>query len=88
MIIADCDFKIVAKVVWLAKDGCNHQCCASFSTSVRIFKKADGSGNSPINGGSSSNGKGTSGSGKGNQLCCPKCGEPCTQVETFVCMFS
>ncbi|XP_059490597.1 ATP-dependent Clp protease ATP-binding subunit clpX-like, mitochondrial isoform X1 [Neocloeon triangulifer] len=30
-------------------------------------------------------GKGTSG-GKdgGNQLCCPKCGDPCTHVETFV----
>merc|ERR550534_760187 len=24
------------------------------------------------------------GGGKGSQLCCPKCGEPCTHVETFV----
>lgn len=24
------------------------------------------------------------GGGKGGQLCCPKCGEPCTHVETFV----
>ncbi|XP_035378808.1 ATP-dependent Clp protease ATP-binding subunit clpX-like, mitochondrial isoform X3 [Electrophorus electricus] len=28
---------------------------------------------------------GSGGSGKGgNQLCCPKCGDPCTHVETFV----
>jgi len=29
------------------------------------------------------NGRG-SGGNKGSQLCCPKCGEPCTHVETFV----
>lgn len=22
-----------------------------------------------------------------NQLCCPKCGDPCTHVETFVCEY-
>lgn len=22
-----------------------------------------------------------------NQLCCPKCGNPCTHVETFVCRY-
>ena len=30
----------------------------------------------------------TSGGGNGSkdgQLCCPKCGNPCTHVETFVC---
>ena len=33
--------------------------------------------------------KGGSGSGgKKGQLCCPKCGEPCTHVETFVCKYS
>ena len=31
------------------------------------------------------NGGKRGGSGKGGQLCCPKCGEPCTHVETFVC---
>lgn len=38
-----------------------------------------------------SNGKGGD-KGKGgkkgsSQLCCPKCGDPCTHVETFVCKF-
>lgn len=32
---------------------------------------------------SSSSGK----DGGGNQLCCPKCGDPCTHVETFVCKY-
>lgn len=31
-----------------------------------------------------SGGKGPS-KGKDGQLCCPKCGKPCTHVETFVC---
>jgi len=35
----------------------------------------------------SSNGTSGSGSGGGkkNTLTCPKCGDPCTHVETFVC---
>ena len=28
---------------------------------------------------------GGTGKGKDGQLCCPKCGKPCTHVETFVC---
>ena len=40
-------------------------------------------------GGSGSGSASGSKSGKGgddkNQLCCPKCGDPCTHVETFVC---
>lgn len=32
--------------------------------------------------GSTSNG---TGGGKKNTLTCPKCGDPCTHVETFVC---
>ena len=40
-------------------------------------------------GGSGSSSASGSKSGKGgedkNQLCCPKCGDPCTHVETFVC---
>lgn len=35
--------------------------------------------------------KGTSGKGTGkdggNHLTCPKCGDPCTHVETFVCKY-
>lgn len=35
--------------------------------------------------------KGTSGKGTGkdggNHLTCPKCGDPCTHVETFVCEY-
>lgn len=41
----------------------------------------------PTDGGSNGDGgksSGGGGGGKGNQLCCPKCGEPCTHVETFV----
>lgn len=30
-------------------------------------------------------GSGGSGGGKKNTLTCPKCGDPCTHVETFVC---
>ena len=33
-----------------------------------------------------SGGKGP-GKGKDGQLCCPKCGKPCTHVETFVCKY-
>lgn len=39
--------------------------------------------------GSNGTGKGT-GKGKdggGNHLSCPKCGDPCTHVETFVCKY-
>ncbi|XP_067144648.1 ATP-dependent Clp protease ATP-binding subunit clpX-like, mitochondrial [Centruroides vittatus] len=35
------------------------------------------------NGGKSSNSSGR-GTGDGNRLCCPKCGNPCSHVETFV----
>lgn len=28
------------------------------------------------------------GKGKDGQLCCPRCGDPCTFVETFVCKCS
>jgi ATP-dependent Clp protease ATP-binding subunit ClpX len=35
-------------------------------------------------GGNSTTSGGSSG-GKDGQLCCPKCGNPCTHVETFVC---
>ncbi|XP_066557633.1 caseinolytic mitochondrial matrix peptidase chaperone subunit Xa isoform X1 [Amia ocellicauda] len=41
-------------------------------------KKSVGEG-----GGKRSTGSGNSGKG-GNHLCCPKCGDPCTHVETFV----
>lgn len=36
-----------------------------------------------VGGGGSDNGKG--GGRKGPELRCPKCGDPCTHVETFVC---
>lgn len=42
-----------------------------------------GSGSSTSTTSSSTSGK----DGGGNQLCCPKCGDPCTHVETFVCMY-
>lgn len=44
--------------------------CASMQKSINEGKRLSGSG----------------GSGKGgSQLHCPKCGDPCTHVETFVC---
>ena len=48
----------------------------------------NGSNNSDVKngGGNRSSGSGSgSGGGKDGQLCCPKCGNPCTHVETFVC---
>jgi ATP-dependent Clp protease ATP-binding subunit ClpX len=48
-----------------------------------------GGGNSSVGGdktfGGNSTTSGGSGGGKDGQLCCPKCGNPCTHVETFVC---
>ena len=38
-------------------------------------------------GGSRTTGSGSSGGSKDGQLCCPKCGNPCTHVETFVCEY-
>jgi hypothetical protein len=38
--------------------------------------------NTGVNKGRSS----SKGAGKDNHFCCPKCGNPCTNVETFVCM--
>ncbi len=37
-------------------------------------------------GGKRASGAGGSGKG-GSQLRCPKCGDPCTHVETFVCKY-
>lgn len=37
-------------------------------------------------GGKRASGGGGSGKG-GSQLRCPKCGDPCTHVETFVCKY-
>jgi len=48
--------------------------CSRLSTSARCLEKKD----DKRPGGSDGGG------GKGGQLCCPKCGEPCTHVETFV----
>ena len=44
----------------------------------------DVGGNTPTAGGP---GSGGTGSGKKNTLTCPKCGDPCTHVETFVCEY-
>ena len=50
--------------------------CIKFSASLRQDEENPPSG--------TSGGKGP-GKGKDGQLCCPKCGKPCTHVETFVC---
>ncbi|XP_033108797.1 ATP-dependent Clp protease ATP-binding subunit clpX-like, mitochondrial [Anneissia japonica] len=62
----------------------------SLGTSVQYLCSKDGgtkgessasaSGGKRVRGSSSSSGDG----GKSGQLCCPKCGDPCTHVETFV----
>lgn len=54
-----------------------------FSTSSYPLNKSTG-GKSPAGTGDNGSDKSASGGGKGSQLCCPKCGEPCTHVETFV----
>ena len=46
-------------------------------------KSASSSGSSGS--GTSSGSKNGKGGDDKNQLCCPKCGDPCTHVETFVC---
>lgn len=50
-----------------------------------------GSGRDQKGGGPASSGSGGGGGDKkggSNQLCCPKCGDPCTHVETFVCKYT
>merc|ERR1712226_1697584 len=49
--------------------------CSQLSTSTSCLKKQ---------GGKSPSGTGSDNGGNkgGSQLCCPKCGEPCTHVET------
>ena len=37
--------------------------------------------------GKGAGGSGDKGGGKKGQLRCPKCGDPCTHVETFVCKY-
>ena len=47
-----------------------------------------GDGGRRVPSGSSRSGSSTNGGGgkdNGTQLRCPKCGDPCTHVETFVC---
>ncbi|XP_069766727.1 caseinolytic mitochondrial matrix peptidase chaperone subunit Xa isoform X2 [Narcine bancroftii] len=64
----------------------------SFQLTVTVLASKDGSKDTSGEGnkkfaseGGSKRSSGSSGSGKGgNQLRCPKCGDPCTHVETFV----
>lgn len=70
-------------------------CCASTSNDggskdIPPGRKSRGSGNSVggSSGGSTTGGSGgRGGSGRSGHLSCPKCGDPCTHVETFVCKF-
>lgn len=55
-------------------------CC--LSTSALRHRSGD---DVTSNGKSGGGDRGSNGGSKGSQLCCPKCGEPCTHVETFVC---
>uniref|UniRef100_A0A8C9IVM3 ATP-dependent clpX-like chaperone zinc ribbon domain-containing protein n=1 Tax=Piliocolobus tephrosceles TaxID=591936 RepID=A0A8C9IVM3_9PRIM len=58
---------------------------ACFASKDGISKDGSGNGNkkSASEGSSKKSGPGNSGKG-GNQLCCPKCGDLCTHIETFV----
>uniref|UniRef100_A0A2K6RIJ6 ClpX-type ZB domain-containing protein n=1 Tax=Rhinopithecus roxellana TaxID=61622 RepID=A0A2K6RIJ6_RHIRO len=58
---------------------------AYFASKDGISKDGSGNGNkkSASEGSSKKSGPGNSGKG-GNQLCCPKCGDLCTHIETFV----
>uniref|UniRef100_A0A2K5CSU5 Caseinolytic mitochondrial matrix peptidase chaperone subunit X n=1 Tax=Aotus nancymaae TaxID=37293 RepID=A0A2K5CSU5_AOTNA len=61
---------------------------AYFASKDGISKDGSGDGNkkSASEGSSKKSGSGNSGKG-GNQLRCPKCGDLCTHVETFVCKY-
>ncbi|KAJ8029825.1 ATP-dependent Clp protease ATP-binding subunit clpX-like, mitochondrial [Holothuria leucospilota] len=69
-------------------------CCANTSNEgggrdIPPGRKSRGSGGSSVSGGSgtgaaSGGSSGRGGSGRSGQLSCPKCGDPCTHVETFV----
>ncbi|XP_048471693.1 ATP-dependent Clp protease ATP-binding subunit clpX-like, mitochondrial [Rhincodon typus] len=67
--------------------------CRSFGEAITLLASKDGgtkdtSGDSnkkSVSEGGSKRSSGSGGSGKGgSQLRCPKCGDPCTHVETFV----
>ena len=69
--------------------------CRHISSSGSMGSASGGS-NSGVGSGRDQKGGSPTGSGSGggdkkggsNQLCCPKCGDPCTHVETFVCKYS
>jgi len=74
----------------------SYQQSSGFHSSPSVWRiiigppnSGDGNGNGTGIGDAGGGGKGTSGSrssggGKDGQLCCPKCGNPCSHVETFV----
>lgn len=69
-----------------ASKGCNHIVVARLilGTGGRDgWSTIKDAGSSTTGGGNTTSG----GNGKDGQLSCPKCGNPCSQVETFVCKF-
>eukprot|EP00794_Sanderia_malayensis_P009648 gene9648-10636_t len=56
---------------------------ASSALSFRLCQNLSQDGGDKSTSSGSGNGKGPN-KGKDGQLCCPKCGKPCTHVETFV----
>ncbi|XP_013782483.1 ATP-dependent Clp protease ATP-binding subunit clpX-like, mitochondrial [Limulus polyphemus] len=66
-----------------------YQGLVTTTTAYRIVIGPPGEGSDSglrgsTNEGGGKSGRGGSGGGRDGQLCCPKCGNPCTHVETFV----
>jgi hypothetical protein len=57
------------------------------STSYWLCKAGSSSPSDSSSGKNRTGGSAAKGPGKDSHFCCPKCGNPCTNVETFVCKF-
>ena len=58
----------------------------SIYSSIWLCKTGANIPTDPPTGSKGRTGSSSKGAGKDNHFCCPKCGNPCTNVETFVCM--
>lgn len=61
--------------------------CLSGDDSSNNDKKGVAEGSEPPSGNKGKNSGKGKGGGQGSNLLCPKCGDPCTHVETFVCTY-
>lgn len=72
------------KVTSLSVDRRRFMSSSSSSGGGDEVEGGDKKSKTPIASGGKGSGDKGKGGKKGNQLCCPKCGDPCTHVETFV----